>query len=640
MTSKIFLSVCLALSMAPAAKAAITPADIITAIRNDQFSRAEQLAESTGNALLIRYAHWAAIVDDHAGEVSFDAAHTLIPHVREWPLFNRVRMKAEQAALREAPDSSRMQHFCKTYPPISGRGMIACARAGAGSSKQQAAWLKQGWEQGDFTKDEEAEILSHYGAALTAEDHRARIDRLLFEGKTSAASRMLWRLNGDERRLADARVALRTNARDANAKLARVPAALHTSPGLLFERILWRHQRGMSDGVIALFLQSPAKPAHPDVWWPLRVNYARKALRMNQTQSAMRILEHHGKVKREFLAEALWMKGWIHSEYRNDSQSAYKEFYKLYRVVQYPVSKARAAYWAAMVAKRNGNADITKNWLQRAARYPTVFYGQLALAQLKPNEPLQLPDSPSFSGNEKAAFDKEDSVRLITLLARNGGNDTADTFILSMAEATKDPSRLAMLASLARALGQHYDAVRVAKIAMRHNIVLLDMGWPRLTLPPNVNIEPALTLAITRQESEFNPQAISPAGARGYMQLLPGTAQETARKIGVPYSMPRLFEQAFNLQVGSAYLGRMIDAYGGSYIAGIASYNAGPGNTRKWYSEFGNPGGTVENSIRWMEAIPFAETRNYVQRVLENLQIYRARLGQKMGAPLIVDLKR
>ena len=638
-TSQLFIAA-LMLTAGALPAYAVSATDIVAAVNANQFSRAIQLAESAGNPLLTRYANWAAITDEHAGTASFYSTFALLPHVREWPMFNSVRIKAEQAALLEAPDTQTMLKFCKNYPPISGRGMLACARAGVGTAQQQSQWIAQGWKQGDFTRDEERNVAASFGGQLTLVDHRARIDRLLYEGKTSAASNLLWRLPDSERRVAEARIALRNNARDANARLARVPASALNTPGLIFERIVWRHGRSMADGVISLFVSAPDAGAQGDVWWPLRANYVRKAMHMGQYQTAMQILDKHGTLKREFLAEALWMKGWLYYDYLRDTGAAYKAFYQLYKTVQFPVSKARAAYWAARAATRNNNADIAKNWLSRAARYPTVFYGQLAHSELTPNAPLKLPASVGFSAEEKAAFDKEESVRLITLLARSGGEETADRFIVSLAEATTQPSRLALLANLARAVGQSYDAVKVAKIALRSNTVLMEQGWPTIQIPPGLAIEPALTLAIIRQESEFNPHAVSPANARGYMQLLPTTAQETARKIGVAYSYARLFEQAFNLQVGSEYLGRMIQAYDGSFIAGIASYNAGPGNVRKWYRQFGNPGGSVENSVKWMESIPFAETRNYVQRVLENLQIYRARLGQKVATPLVQDLTR
>lgn len=619
---------------------ALSADDVFDAIAANQFSRAKQLAAQSGNPLLVRYASWAAITDEHADVVRFSEAYTLLQRAADWPLMNRVQLKAEQAALLESPTPDVMNEFCTKFPPISGRGMLACASAGVGTDAHRRAWVQQGWKQGDFTREEEDKILARYGAQLTLSDHRARMERLLYEGKTTVAQKMLWRLPKSDHALMEARIALRNNASDANSKLSRVPPAQQSDAGLVFERMRWRNARGMDAGVMELFLSAPRNPAYADLWWPLRAVAARTAMRRGQAREALRVLQYPGDLKREFMAEALWMRGWIYYAFLNDSRSAYEEFYALHKQVQYPVSKARAAYWAGMAAKRNGNTDIAQEWLERAAEYPTVFYGQLAHGQLQPDEPLSLPSSPSFSRDEKENFDREDVIRMVMLLARHGQENAVDKFILHLAETTDKPARFALLANLARAVGQAYDAVRVAKLAIRHNVVLLETGWPTLTLPANLAIEPALTLAITRQESEFNSQAQSHANARGLMQLLPATAQQTARKIGEPYGLSRLWEQAFNLRVGSAFLGRLIDAYGGSYISAIAGYNAGPGNVRKWLGEFGSPSGSPEQALRFMESIPFAETRNYVQRVLENLQIYRARLKQQRTPVLVHDLNR
>lgn len=636
----VFLSgLCVAMLAVQPAQAT-SPDSVFDAIAANKFDYAQNLARKNGNKLLIRYAYWAGLTDDHAHPTSFSQSYAIAKSTQNWPMHNRVRLRTEEAAFAFHPDKGAMAEFCKSLPPISGRGMFACVNAGVVDEKTRRNYIAEGWKNGDFRKDEEKRILASYGKSFSYADHRARIERLLFENKPSAARRILWKMNAADKKLFEARIALRAGARDAESKLRAVPTALKSDAGLIFDRMQWRHKKGLKQGVIEMLLAAPSRPPYANLWWPVRALAVRDALAMNRARDAMRILQKTGDVDVVEKAESLWLQGWVALEYLADARTAYEHFYTLYAHVNFPVSKARAAYWAAVAAERNGNADIARDWLKKAAQYGTVFYGQLAQARLNPDDPLEVENSVSVKSFTPSSIEGDDALQMVKLLARHGQAKGADAFLLHLATLTDDEDRLALLTSLAHHIGQDYDAVRVAKYALRKHVVLLDHGWPVISMPKNLAIEPALTLAIVRQESEFHTHAQSRAGARGLMQLLPRTAQETARKIGVPYGLSRLWETSFNLTVGSAYLGRMIDAYGGSLVPAIAAYNAGPGNVRKWLASNGSPGKSLEQTLRWIESIPFAETRNYVQRVLENLQIYRKRLGTHKQNAMVRDLLR
>lgn len=633
------LAVIVTLSTALPAYAA-SPDAVFDAIAANKFEYAQALARKNGNKLLVRYSYWASMVDDSAQPTSFSQALTIAESTRDWPMHNRVRLRTEEAAFAFFPDKGSMAKFCTDLPPISGRGMFACVDAGVVSGNTRANYIATGWKQGDFRREEEQRILKRYSKELSYQNHRDRIERLLFENKPSAALRMIPRMSAADQALFKARIALRAGARDAESKLRAVPAKLKSDAGLIFDRMQWRYKKGLHDGVREMLLAAPNNPPYANLWWPIRADAVRKALAKNRISDAMRMLQKTGAVEITLKAEELWLKGWVALEYQRDARTAYEHFYALYNLAKFPVSKARAAYWAGICAEKNGNKDIATDWLEKAAQHGTVFYGQLAQAKLNPGDELDVESNVRVGDFDESDIRGDDTLQMVKLLARHGQAKGADAFLIHLATITDDEDRLALLTSLAHHIGQDYDAVRVAKHALRKHVVLLERGWPIIKLPKNLAIEPALTLSIVRQESEFHTHAQSRANARGLMQLLPGTAQETARKIGIPYGLSLLWDTNFNLTVGSAYLGRMINAYGGKLVPAIAAYNAGPGNVRKWLAAYGMPGHSLEQTIRWIESIPFAETRNYVQRVMENLQVYRHRMGYKGGLQIEKDLTR
>jgi soluble lytic murein transglycosylase len=586
------------------------------------------------------YGEWKYLRDPATLQISFEQGFRFLKEHGSWPEVKTIQLRTEEAALNQSPSAAVMQSFCANFSPISGRGMVACANAGYGSQSDRDAGVRQAWLQGDFSPFEEKLILSQYARLLNHSDHVARTDRLLYEQKTSSAQRMMPFLSANETKLVAARIALITGARDAEAKLKAVPADLKNNHGLLLDRIRYRNKKGLNAGMRELFLQSPQNPAYGDEWWPLRAVAVREAMQAAQYRDALNMISRHGELKSEFLAEALWLKGWITLEYMHDSRSAYKDFYKLYNSVSTPVSLARGAYWAAKAATQNGNGDIARDWLNKAAQHPTVFYGQLAYAELHPGKKLELPTAPSVSSSEKAEFARRELPRVVRMLADQGDQKMVDLFLGHMGNEARTPQEFAQLAALATSINAAHGGVVVAKMALRKGVVLVDAGWPLTGVPPGLAIEPGLTLSISRQESEFDPKARSRANAQGLMQLLPGTASDTARKEGISFSAAELWNPYTNMTLGSAYLGRMIAVMEDSYILGIASYNAGPRNALNWARDFGYPPADTEGAINWIENIPFGETRNYVQRVLENLQVYRQLLKQEGGVRLEEDLKR
>lgn len=578
------------------------------------------------------YTQWKYLRDPSTGPASFEEGYRFLTQHKGWPQENVLRLRTEQAALYEQPDKATMQKFCTAYPPISGRGMLACAQAGIGDEATRAAWVRKAWLQGDFGAAEETNILNTY--RFTREQHEARIDRLLYEGKLDQARRLLPKMTPAYRLLCEARIALITNAKNASAKVYSVPKALQNHTGLAYHRMQWRARNGQEDGARELLLNGPANPPYADLWWPRRAQTVREAVEDGRYSQAIRLLKHAGELNPENNADALFLKGWITMEFLGDPRTGYKDFYALYNAVQTPVSKARAAYWAGRAARKNGNTDIARDWFAKGAEFPTVFYGQLAAAQLNRNAPLPLPADPAAGKVANEAI-----AQTAMWLFGQGDLPMSTLFLTTLAEQS-NPAQAQALAKRAAANKNLHGAVKVAKQAIRQNTILLNAGWPIVPVPKQSPIEPALALAIARQESEFNPKARSHADARGLMQVLPGTANHTAKRHNLPYNARHLYEPQPNMVIGSTYLGGLVDGWDGSYILAIASYNAGPANVRKWVARFGNPPRDLEGAVNWLEKIPFAETRNYVQRVLENVQVYRARMHPERPLGIEKDIVR
>lgn len=584
------------------------------------------------------YEQWKSLRDTEAPLPPFLDAYQFLKTHPGWPQEKTIRARAEAAAALQ--NSASVVQFCADYPPITGRGMLACIGSNAGDDKQRDQWLHDAWRQGDFNADEEKRILDLFNDQLKPSDHLARLDRLLYEGKTAAAKRMYPLVTPPYRQLSDARIALITGAKNAIAKLQNVPKELRGHPGLILSRIEWRAKNDLDDGVVEMFLNYSAKPPYADRWWNLRASAVRQALREKKYDAALKILSTHGDLENENMADALFLEGWIRMEFKNDPRTGYKDFYALYKLAGTPVSKARAAYWAGRAAARNDNRDIALQWYRLAAQFSTVFYGQLAQHALNINASLELPPTPTISDATRDAMNRSEVVQAFTNIPESDARQMQPIFLKSMTEQASSGEEMAYIAELAKKNAGTSAAVKVAKWGLRKRITLIDAGWPMLDLPDPIGVEPALALAITRQESEFDPKARSGADARGYMQILPGTGAHVAKKLGLVCAPDDLWDGEKNITLGTAYLGQLIQGFDGSYILAIASYNAGPANVRTWIARSGWPPRDEVGAIDWVESIPYAETRNYVMRVLENLQIYRKLRDPNQPLDLIHDLTR
>lgn len=576
-------------------------------------------AKAAHSELLVKYFVWEFLKDPES-EASFKQISDFIDENPEWPDLKVLINRAEAALLSENPSNETLDRWYEKYPSRTMKGK----KRNIKSKEELNNFIRDAWVEDDYTRAEESRMLSNYRDVLRSEDHARRIDRLLWEDKEAAAKRLLPLVSAGSRLLAETRIAFKNSDSHAKRLFARLPASARNNPGLIYERMRYHARKGDREDVRALLLQAPATVPYPEKWWNYRERQVREAVREGKYSIAEKLLAHHGQDKEGAQEkEARWLQGWIALEFRGNARPAYDIFESLYDDLETPGSKARAAYWAARAAQ-SMKAPST-SWFQDAAKYSTTFYGQLAMLELEHAPLLSIrSDDSDASSEDKKSFRTRELVKLVGELARAKQTNLASKFILYMVERAKSPKEAVLASHLGRDINRIDIGVRASKKALKDGIVALESGYPVIRVNETAGLEKSYVLALMRQESEFFADAISTSGALGLMQLLPSTAREIARKASMlPFTPDRLFDAAYNMGIGSRYLSSLVTRFDGSYVLATASYNAGPGRVRQWLGDGPAPGNSVHSVVNWIESIPLSETRNYVQHVMGNMQVYR-----------------
>ena len=560
----------------------------------------------------------------------------------DWPAQKLLRERAEDA-IATATDAQIAPWFA-THPPVTPAAQLRLAQIWMQTGRQADAerLIREAWIDGDWTAIEEKFMLERYHGVLRGEDNARRIDRLLWRHETDQAKHMLRHVGPETAALAQARLGLQAMSPGVEGLLARVPAKLQSDPGLLFDRMRWRRHKDMDDDAAAILEHPPADLVRPEAWASERLIIARRLLDDGQAARAYKLAANGGLTSGPNFAELEFLAGWIALRDLKQPATAYNHFVHLYHAVVTPISLARGAYWAARTAEAMGNPAQATTWYETAAPFITTYYGQLAAAHLGVNAATFQINEPVPTPEDVQSFDANELVQVARDLAQIGDSDDLPVFLRRITDEAKSPGSFVLTAHLARALNRADMSVYAAKHASYAGVTLMDEGYPVAQLPPGGKIEPPLVLAMTRQESAFDNGAISNAGAIGMMQLMPATANKIAQLLHLPFSRQRLVtDGSYNVTLGRAYLNSLVEDFSGSYILAVAAYNAGPARVHQWIEAHGDPRSANVDPIDWIERIPYTETRNYVQRVLENLQIYRFRLGTPQAAlSLAADLKR
>lgn len=607
----------------------------------DKAYKAAIKAKSGVPAKLVR---WMQIIDPKR-DIPFQEIASFIAHNSDWPRQTVLQRRAEETMSEKIPAAAVLKWFAGRQPVSSnGHIILASALTQLGRSQEAQEQIRRSWKEVNFGRTQQKQFYKRYKKQLTYKDHIDRLDRLLWEGRTHPAQRMLPYVKKDWRQLAEARLKLRRVRGGVDRALAKVPNKFKKHPGLLFERMRWRRIKGRNKGARELLFDAPVVVPYPHVWWRQRATMARQAIRQGHYSEAYRMVVNHGLQKGAKFADAEWLAGWIKLRFLNEAGVALKHFTKLYEAVSYPISKARGAYWVARSLEALNRKEESKTWYENAAEFSTAYYGQLANERLgkRPQHKVNLKAQPNRQ--ERIVFEQSELVEVVRLLQRMGERDEMRSFIYQLNTMSTTSGWRTLVAELSIKAGRPDLAVYVGKKALREGHGVIEATYPILDKKiMRKTPETALVHGVVRQESAFYEKAKSSAGARGLMQLMPRTASRLAKQKNYNYSRKKLTSSPkMNVWLGSEYLDVLLKKFDGSYVLTLASYNAGPYRARQWIKEFGDPRTDDRDYVvDWVEQIPFDETRNYVQRVLENVQIYRHRLKTaKNASSLEADLKR
>jgi len=593
---------------------------------------------TNGDPVIADLAMWRIL---SAGEGSWRDYSGFVARNPDWPNLKRIRAKGERT-MPSGVSLAEIDGFLNNEPPQTGMGALRRAEAlrAAGRGEDARAEIIRAWRTLSMTAEEQNEYRAFHAQTIQPY-HRERADELAWRGLTGEAEAMAPLLDPGYAALIRARVLLRRRANGVDAAIKAVPASLQSDPGLAYERFVWRMRKSRYDGAVEIIRAqtgSAATLGRPAEWGNRRRLLVRRLLRQGQVIPAYNLANQNHMTKGSDYSDLEWTAGWIALRRMREPDRAIAHFTRFLAAVGTPISYGRGNYWMARAYEAKGDTTTARDWYARAAEHQTSYYGQLAATKIGVGPKASLAALPG--GNWQAApFANRTVTRAAIALSRDFDRRRAHWFLTHIASTLDSYEDFASIAQLATELGREDAAIRISKIAARKGHVLQGHYYPLNGLAEfNKGVEPALAMAIARQESELNIEAISPAGARGLMQLMPGTAKKVTGWLDLPYSKARLTtDWQYNATLGQTYLARRLDQFGGSVAMAAAAYNAGAGRVDQWVARYGDPRAPGVDVVDWIETIPFRETRNYVQRVLEGLQVYRNRIAGRAVPFRVLD---
>ena len=616
--------------LSPAEIAAFSTA--LKAIDDSRWADARAAVANFRNTLLDRYVAWSILRAAPRTEASFATTWRFLREQPDWPEPEVLRRQAEERIGPETPATEVVRYFT-AFPPLTSTGhMRRLEAAGTAAPNDVARFARDTWQNATLRSSDENDFLNRYAQFLTGPDQVARFDRILREGRHPVARDLVPKLPPDYLPVANARLAMATRAADAATLVRALAPARLNDPTLRFERMQWIRRTGTLDEAKAA-LAGPI-PNQNDAWWNERNLVVRALLDADRPADAYAVAAGHGLTKGVSFAEAEFLAGWIALRQLKKPAVALKHFSTLYDGVSTGISKSRGAYWLARTYEAANQTKDANDWYGHAAGHGQTFYGQLAAKKLQGVSP-KFPVDPVPTAADKQALAGRELAAMARYLGQVEEYDRARPFLLRLARSVTSPGEVALLAQLALDLKRPDVGLTVARRGAENGVVLFDAAFPIVDLGSTGSIERALALALAKQESSFNAGAVSTSNALGLMQLLPTTARDVAGRLKVPFIESKLTrDPAYNVQLGSQYLAEMLQRFGGSYELALAAYNAGPNRVARWIEAGGDPRTAKVDMVDWIELMPFRETRNYVQRIMESLNVYRDRLnGQFRSVP-------
>ena len=559
----------------------------------------------------------------------------------DWPDATRMRGWAEKA-MQPGENAATVLAFFATENPKTGNGWarLADAYASSGRSTDALEAARRAWRSPDLSATDEQAIWNRYGSSFTRVDSDDRVDALLFAKKTDAAARLLSTSSPERQAAFAARIAMQQNAPDAESKYQAVIGSVTSDAGLMMDRLRWLRANDFASAAEQLAAREhnfTFKPADPQRFYEMLIQVAADAVDTRSWETAydiasqiddglpqdLNIADQPLDLRDDYTSLA-WLAGSVALDRMNKPSHAIAMFDRYARAGKSLQVQTKGSYWAGRAALAAGRFQDANSYFERAAAYPDLFYGQLALERLGRSmtpPPQALPQYVTTQ-LQRDAFNNRRIVQAIRMLGQQGRSSEQALFVKALAESLNNDADRNLAVQLGEQIGRQDVAVWTSRMArVKGSMFYVRQAYP--TLPASVSGELwSLAHGISRQESSFDPYAISHAGARGMMQLMPGTARDEAGKMGVGFDSYRLMsDPSYNVLIGSAYFNRLLNTWNGSVPLAVAAYNAGSGNVRKWIDRYGDPRGQVD-TLKWIEAIPYTETRAYVQRVIENSVVY------------------
>jgi len=610
----------------------------ITFMEKSNWNDAKKIAKKARAKSIYNFIEWRHLLTV-GNKATFTDYKQFIEKLNDYPRLDRIKYLAEHKMSLQNQSPNEIIKWFNKNPPSSGFGKMILGESliKSGNKEKGARFIREGFITADLTRNDLKFFRKKFKKYLSSKDYINRADYLSWENKYWDLKRMLRYLPKDYQYLYTARQLLMSKSYGVDTAIKRVPSKLKNDPGLNYDRLKWRRKRGRVDSSLEILLNIKNNKEYmirPDKWWVERSILARSLIYKKRYETAYKLTSRHGLSEGPELAEAEWMSGWIALSFLNDPLLAKTHFSKFYENVGYPISLSRGAYWLGRTYEKLENHEESKKWYLKGSEFLTTYYGQLSHMKIKSNEKFQLNELLKVDKDYAEIFYKKKLVATIFLLSDLKKTKYTKYILRHLANDNVSKGSEILAAKLATDISRFDFAIQVSKIASYQKRFHNKYNYPIISTPSKVGKrkipESSLILSIIRQESEFDTSAHSRVGAQGLMQIMPYTAKTVSKQAKLGYSKSKLTKSPeYNINLGSFYIAGLILEYEGSYPFAIAAYNAGPKRVRYWKKINKNPQKNKIDYVDWIELIKFKETRNYVQRVLENYNVYRYILSQK-----------
>ena len=602
----------------------------LAAARARDVIQTRSITARIGDPTARKLVEWA-LIDTSAGQLSYSDLAAARTTLAGWPRGDSRQAAGERALELAGAGPDAALAFFGTGQPTTVQGAVALAEAleQRGRADDAQRLIRDWWRTRSFEEAQQTRILGRWGAWLSQADHEARLDMLLLGPHGPATRAVIGLVSPERRAIANAVLSLRT-AYAPDAIVANLSPSQVMHPAVVLERVRLLRSAGRRSEGETLLAALPAAPSHregQDTLWSERRNYFLDALQNRSWRAAYDSMAGHGFPSGDRKVDAEFFAGWAALTKLNDPATAARHFETLRQSSSTPITQGRALYWLGRAAEASGDRAAAQTYYSEGAQHIQAFYGQLA-AEKAGITTLTLPGDPDPTREEIARFEANEVVRAARILGETGETSLLRVFAYHLDDVLPGAPELALLMDMARGYGEGFTAMMVGRAASQRGFLMPERQYP-VRMPPQVAGAAPLpfTLAITRQESSFDPRALSGANARGMMQFVPATGAAVARQLGLPFSVERLWDPDYNMTLGSYHLGDMLGDTGGSYLLTAIGHNAGAGRVSQWTPRCGDPRGGQVDPVDFIECVPFTETRDYMMRVLENMAIYKARLN-------------